>query len=102
MTGSVDASGRALIPIRLRRPVATDATEVLAWVDTGFNGDLVLPQPLASQIGLPPGHAVRATLADGSEVVLDTFAAQLEWFGTWRDIEIIVNTGQTACCAAAC
>jgi clan AA aspartic protease len=95
MMGAVDDAGRALVSIRLRRPTAADVTEVAAWVDTGFNGELVVPQSLATQLGLPPGMAVRATLADGSEVVLDTFACQLEWFGVWLDIEMIVNAGQT-------
>jgi hypothetical protein len=26
--------------------------------------------------------------------VLDTFACHLEWFGEWKEIEVIVNSGQ--------
>jgi clan AA aspartic protease len=94
MTGAVDSSGRALLRIRLRHPATAAETEVDAWVDTGFTGDLVLPQGQVAAQGLTPGLAVRATLADGSEVLLDTYACLLEWFGEWKQVEVVLNTGQ--------
>jgi predicted aspartyl protease len=94
MTGIVDDSGRALLPNKLRHPTTTGETLVQAWVDTGFTGELVLAQKDVAFHGFPVGQAVRATLADGSEIVLDTFACLLEWFGEWKEIEVIVNSGQ--------
>jgi clan AA aspartic protease len=94
MIGKVDISGRSLLAIRLRRSTKAPENEVDAWVDTGFTGELVLPQILATNLGLSSGLAVRATLADGSEVVLGTYSCQLDWFGNWKEIEVIVNTGQ--------
>ncbi len=44
MTGSVDGSGRALVRIRLKNPSDATETELDAWIDTGFTGELVLPQ----------------------------------------------------------
>jgi clan AA aspartic protease len=94
MTGTVDSSGHALLRVRLRHPATAAETEVDAWVDTGFTGDLVLPQAQVVALGLPPGLAIRAVLGDGSETLLDTYACHLEWFGGWKEIEVIVNTGQ--------
>ncbi len=94
MTGVVDGSGRALLRVRLRHPTSNVETEVDAWVDTGFTGELVVPQSQIAAIGLPLGPSIRAGLADGSEVELETYTCQLEWFGAWQSIEIIANTGQ--------
>lgn len=55
MTGVVDQAGRALLRIRLRRPVAGTESELNAWIDTGFTGELVLPQPGELVAGSRPG-----------------------------------------------
>lgn len=94
MTGSVDGSGRAFVRIRLRNP--TDATEVElnAWVDTGFTGELVLPQQNVVSLGLPLGPTVMARLANGSDIQLETYTCLLEWFDEWKRIEVVANQGQ--------
>jgi predicted aspartyl protease len=46
MTGRVDDAGRALIRIQIKNPTNATVTELDAWVDTGFTGELVLPQAL--------------------------------------------------------
>lgn len=94
MTGSVDNSGRALLRIRVRHPVSAVEAELDGWIDTGFTGELVLPREQVVRLGLPLGPAVRAGLADGSEVELDTYTCILEWFGEWRRIEVVANQGQ--------
>ena len=94
MTGIVDSSGRALLPLRLQNPNTATQVELHAWVDTGFTGELVLPQQQVDSLGLPLGPAVRAGLADGSEVELDTFTCILDWFGESRSIEVLANQGQ--------
>jgi clan AA aspartic protease len=94
MTGTVDDSGRALVRIRLRHPTTAVEITMEGWVDTGFTGDLVLPQTQILELGLQSGLAVGAVLADGSQIVLDTYPCHLEWFGEWKEIEIISNTGQ--------
>jgi clan AA aspartic protease len=94
MTGTVDSSGRALLRIHVRHPVSKAETELDAWVDTGFTGELVLPLSQITSLGLPLGPAVRAGLADGSEIELDTYTCQLDWFGNWFRIEVVANQGQ--------
>ncbi len=94
MTGTVDASGRALLPIRLKHPLTAVETVIEAWVDTGFTGDLVIPLNMVVSMVLPTGSTVRVGLADGNEVELNTFECLLEWFGTWKLIEVIANQGQ--------
>lgn len=94
MTGQVDAFRRPLLPISLRADSAASPVKVEAWIDTGFTGDLVLPQSLVTALQLLIVSRVDVGLADGSEAVLDTFAAYVDWFGELRRIEVIANTGQ--------
>lgn len=94
MTGTVDSGGHALLPVRVRHPITSAETGLDAWVDTGFTGDLVIPQAQVDALGLPAGLAVRAILADGSEVLLNSYECHLEWFGAWRVVEVVVNAGQ--------
>jgi predicted aspartyl protease len=44
MKGHVDSAGRALIRIGVKPSVTATAVEIDARVDTGFIGELVLPQ----------------------------------------------------------
>jgi predicted aspartyl protease len=44
MNGHVDADGRALVSVSLRSVASAAPDSVQAWIDTGFNGNLVLPQ----------------------------------------------------------
>ena len=68
MTGTVDSSGRALLRLRMQHPISASETELDAWIDTAFTGELVLPLQQVVLLGFPLGPAVRAGLADGSEV----------------------------------
>jgi clan AA aspartic protease len=94
VTGSVDDAGRALVRIRLKHPpTEAAAAELDAWIDTGFTGELVLPQQTVESLGLPLGPAVMARLADGSDTQLDTYTCLLEWFDQWKRIEVVANQG---------
>ncbi len=97
MTGIVDHSGRALVEIELGQALAPNAALVIpAWVDTGFTGELVLPQSMISQIGLVQSGSVSAVLADGSQVTLETFSCVVRWFGEVRSLEVVCNDGDHA------
>jgi clan AA aspartic protease len=94
LTGRVDDEGRALLVIALRNPATGGVSPATAWIDTAFSGELVLPRGVITAVGLPTGPAARAVLADGTEVTLDSFTADLEWFDTWRSVEVIANDGR--------
>ena len=94
MLGCVDDFGRALVPICLRHPMSGAELILEAWIDTAFSGELVVPGHLVASLGLPSGPGVRARLADGSELDLDTVTCLLEWFGSSRRVEAVTNQGQ--------
>ena len=77
------------------RPVAgNDPIDLVVWVDTAFDGELVIPLDVIHEMELPQSAAVQATLADGTAVVLDTFDCEIAWFGEWRRVEVIANEGR--------
>ena len=94
MNGHVDSSGRALIAVRVWPPDAVAPREIEAWIDTAFNGDLVLPQRQIDELSLPESGTVAATLADGSEIILNRYACLIDWFGERRDLEVVANEGE--------
>ncbi len=94
MNGRIDESGRALLTIVVRSIASDSPSEVDAWIDTGFTGDLVLPIAMINSLRLQKSGSVDAILADGSERELPTFTCLLEWFGSERQLEVVANAGE--------
>ena len=91
MTGTIDNDWRALLRITLRHPATGADNDVDAWVDTAFTGDLTLPRALVTSLGFPRATTVRARLADGSEIELESHSCLLPWFGQLKTVEIVAN-----------
>ena len=83
--GTVSDRLEAVLRFWVRGPLGAVA-EFDAVIDTGYTGLLTLPIAAAESLGLERGMGGQATLADGSARRFDTFAAQLEWCGDWRDV----------------
>ncbi len=94
MNGKVDSAGRALVAITLRSSKDGVPEKLSTWVDTAFTGELVIPRKTIDRLGLRQSAAVEAHLADGSEVVLETYSCVVDWFGDERAVEVIANNGQ--------
>lgn len=94
MRGQVDEAGRALLTLSVKSVAGSDPIELVVWVDTAFDGELVVPLNAIHDWELPQTAAVQATLADGTAVVLDTFDCEISWFGQWRRVEVIANEGR--------
>jgi clan AA aspartic protease len=93
MNGWVDSAGRALVRIRLTSVATATSMEAEAWIDTGFTGELVLPQDQIAALGLPHSAVVTAELGDGSATMLEAYSCLIEWFGRAQQVEVIANTG---------
>ena len=92
MKGIVDEAGRSLLTLKVRSH--SDTSDLVVWVDTAFDGELVVPLTEIQRLGLQQTAAVQATLADGTNVVLETYGCEIDWFGAWREIEVIANEGR--------
>ncbi len=95
MNGRVDSSGRALVQIALKRRPLDPPTQLDAWIDTGFTGDVVLPISAISTLGLSQSAAVAAQLGDGSAVLMDIYPCLIDWFGRERLVQVLANNAQS-------
>jgi len=93
VTGRVDESGRALVSVTIRSTETSESHELIAWIDTAFDGELVLSSHLIEELELTQSAAVSATLADGSQAVLESFHCYIEWFGERREVEVVASSG---------
>lgn len=57
-------------------------------VDSGFNGQLMLPEPLLMQLGFVRRGAIDLELADGSVVRSETYYGDILWFGQQKRVRV--------------
>jgi len=93
MNGTVDDDLRALLEVRIGNAANGSKSSVLVWVDTAFNGGLVLPQRDIQTLGLQEYSSTPAILADGQQVELPTYTCYLDWFGYEYRTQVVANSG---------
>lgn len=93
LTGQVDDRRRALLRIPVRAAPTALPQEIVAWVDTAFNGGLTIPRALIPVLGLPQEATVEAVMADGRTVELETSDCYLGWFGATYRLQAIASDG---------
>ena len=102
MNGFVDDQLRAL----LRGPVAAsrdgERRDLVAWIDTAFNGGLTIPRQQVADLGLVKESSAEAVLADGRTVELETFACFLDWFGNTYETQVAASDGSIRCSGPCC
>ena len=96
MDGVVDAYLRALVGVRVAASRGGPRVELLAWVDTAFNGTLTIPRGQVAALGLPKHSSAEAILADGRVVELETFSCHFDWFGGTYETQVIASDGEYA------
>ena len=64
------------------------------WIDTAFNGELVVPKSMIQSASLQQTSGCLARLADGKSVTLPIFECEIDWMGTRQRVEIIANDGE--------
>jgi predicted aspartyl protease len=88
MVGSVD---HYLRPI-LRLKFAGQEDELIALIDTGFNGQLLMSQTLALRLNVQVNEFEDVvTLADGSLVAARQGHVTVEWFGKARNVHVQIT-----------
>ena len=91
MIGGILKDGTARIRLRVKGPRREKTIDAI--IDTGYSAELTLPQFLIDHLGLQWRCLDRATLADGSRVVFDTYASKVVWDG--RPQRITVDQSET-------
>ncbi|MCY2992851.1 MAG: hypothetical protein NTY19_33965 [Planctomycetota bacterium] len=94
MNGIVDESLRALLDVSVGASKGGERRSLRVWIDTAFNGGLVIPRPYVQHLGLKQGSTAAAILADGRATDLETFTCYLDWFGETFRTQAVANDGQ--------
>ena len=94
MNGFVDNKLRALISVPVSATNASARTELTVWIDTAFNGGLVIPRKHIESLGLVKESSAEAILADGKTVELETYACFYDWFDVSYETQIVANDGE--------
>lgn len=84
MTGSFTSEGEPSLPIRVVGPAGTLNIDTI--VDTGFNGDLTLPQEQIKSLDLPAATVTEVTLADGRVREVQMYLAEVRIDGDNRQV----------------
>lgn len=82
MNGFVDLQLRALLRVPVSASRDGPRKDLVAWIDTAFNGGLTIPREHVAALGLEKQSSAEAILADGSTVELELFACLLDWKST--------------------
>ena len=94
MIGLVDEDGRALISVPMGNSRGAALTTITAWIDTAFDGHLVLPMGTIRELELDSLAEAEGILADGSRVTLKTYFCHVEWFVERMPLQVIANDGR--------
>ena len=94
MNGIVDESMRAVLDVSVAAAKGAKKQVITVWIDTAFNGGLVIPRQQIERLGLKQASTAQAILADGRSVDLETFTCHLEWFGDVYRTQVVSNDGE--------
>ena len=94
MNGIVHEKLRALLRVPVSASRGGERREISVWIDTAFNGGLVIPKNQIEQLGLVQESSAEAILADGQLVELETYCCFLDWFGQTCETQIVANESE--------
>jgi len=94
--GFVDDKLRALVHVPVSASSDGQRADIVVWIDTAFNGGLVIPRKQIDELGLMKESSAEAILADGHLVELETFACFFDWFGSSYETQIVANDSEYA------
>lgn len=89
MTGTV-LRRQATLPVTFRLPAQPNMTLEFV-VDTGFTEYLTLPKAAVAAMSLPFLYSERASLAEGTDVLLAVHGAIILWSGIERSIRVLAT-----------
>lgn len=89
MDGYIDEYGQARVDVDIiGRKIRITVSPV---IDTGFDGDLCLPLPIAIQLGLELSGSMEAELADGAVNKELIFTGLTKFGEETKDVDIILT-----------
>jgi clan AA aspartic protease len=92
ITGVVNDKLEATLPVLVTGPDG-QSREVMAVIDTGYNGAITLPSSVVTALLLSRGASREVTLGDTSRKVFDYYNANVVWDGQPRKVRVLCVEG---------
>lgn len=94
MKAWIDEKQRAIVQIQVGKHAKGPRQAINAWIDTAFDGHLVMPKFEIEKLGLGVLADTEAVLADGSIAKMRCYYCVVEWMSQTIPIQVIENAGQ--------
>ena len=94
MNGIVDDELHALVNVVVGATGDRVDQTLQVWIDTAFNGGLVIPRSEIERLGRREYTSTPAILADGNQVDMPTYTCHIEWIGSVYRTQVVASEGQ--------
>jgi predicted aspartyl protease len=97
MTGTVSDQYRPMVEVAIYPAAdASKALSLAAWIDTGFESDILVPEQWLIDHAFRHSSNLNVTLADGKPIEMPTYRGWITWFGVRRFVSIFASQGDEA------
>ena len=93
MKAWIDKENRALVEVSIASHAKANRESIDAWVDTAFDGHLVMPKSEIERLGLGVLADTGAILADGTTTRLRCYYCVVDWMDQTIPIQVVENVG---------
>jgi clan AA aspartic protease len=89
----IDEEARAMVEVFVASHARSQRQTIQAWIDTAFDGHLVMPKLEIQKLGLSVLADTDAILADGSAARLRCYYCVVDWMGQTIPVQVVENIG---------
>ena len=93
MKAWIDEENRAMVEVFVGCHARYQRQIIQAWIDTAFDGHLVIPKSEIESLGLSVLADTDAVLADGSTARLRCYYCVVDWMGQTIPVQVVENVG---------
>lgn len=93
MRAWIDEEHRALVEVHVASHAKGPRKSIHAWIDTAFDGHIVMPEPEIERLALGVLADTDAVLADGSTARLRCYYCVVDWMDQVVPVQVVENAG---------
>lgn len=93
MKAWVDQENRAIVEVHVANHAKSKRHTIQAWIDTAFDGHLVMPKSEIERLSLGVLADTDAVLADGSTARLRCYYCVVDWMDQIMPVQVVENVG---------
>ncbi|XZE36710.1 hypothetical protein SH501x_002294 [Pirellulaceae bacterium SH501] len=93
MKAWIDEENRAMVELQVANHAKGQRKTIHAWIDTAFDGHLVMPKSEIEHLTLGVLADTEAVLADGSKARLRCYYGIVECMGRIVPVQVVENAG---------